>query len=141
MNAVNCALAMADKMVILNEKMGRDGQQALRMRIGLYTGPVVAGSLGSAERMKYTTIGDTVNTAARLESFDKDLVIPRLKDSTCRILIGEPTLRYVEGPFEVDKVGELSLKGKAQKIGAYCVLGRRSGSSDRAETTKVSQSA
>ena len=130
-NAVNCALAMEQKMLVLNEKMAEQGQQPLRMRIGIYTGPVVAGSLGSAERMKYTTIGDTVNTAARLESFDKDLVISRVTASPCRILIGEPTLRRVEGIFDVEKVGELSLKGKTERIGAYCVLGVGSGGSVR----------
>jgi len=74
--------------------------------------------------MKYTTIGDTVNTAARLESFDKDLVIARVTDSPCRILIGESTLRHVESRFDVEKVGELSLKGKSEMVGAYCVIGR-----------------
>jgi class 3 adenylate cyclase len=123
-NAVNCALAMEEKMVALNERMTAQGHQPLRMRVGVYTGPVVAGSLGSADRMKYTTIGDTVNTAARLESFDKDLVISRLGGSPCRILIGESTLRLVARAFNVEKVGELSLKGKDQKISAYCVLGR-----------------
>jgi class 3 adenylate cyclase len=122
-NAVCCALAMEQKIIALNERMSAQGQQPLRMRIGIHTGPVVAGSLGSADRMKYTTIGDTVNTAARLESFDKDLVIPRLAGMPCRILVGESTLRLVEGKFNVEKVGELSLKGKDQKISAYCVLG------------------
>ncbi|HZC81426.1 MAG TPA: adenylate/guanylate cyclase domain-containing protein, partial [Nitrospiraceae bacterium] len=123
-NAVNCALAMAQKMITLNGRMASEGQQPLRMRIGIYTGPVVAGSLGSADRMKYTTIGDTVNTAARLESFDKDLVIARVIDSPCRILIGESTLRHVESRFDVEQVGELSLKGKSEMVGAYCVIGR-----------------
>jgi len=131
MNAVTCALAMEQKMIALNGRMAADGQQPLRMRIGIYTGPVVAGSLGSAERMKYTTIGDTVNTAARLESFDKDLVIARATDSPCRILIGESTLQQVESLFEVEKVGELILKGKTERIGAYCVLGVGSGGSVR----------
>jgi class 3 adenylate cyclase len=125
--AVTCALDMGCKMVALNEKMTAQGQQPLRMRIGIHTGPVVAGSLGSAERMKYTTIGDTVNTAARLESFDKDLVLPRPTESPCRILMSEATLRLVEGLFDVEKVGELSLKGKAQSIGAYWVVGDLSG--------------
>jgi class 3 adenylate cyclase len=121
--AVICALAMGKRMIALNEKMTSQGLQPLRMRVGIHTGPVVAGSLGSADRMKYTTIGDTVNTAARLESFDKDLTIPELAGSPCRILISEATLNRVKELFQVKKVGELSLKGKAERIEAYCVLG------------------
>jgi class 3 adenylate cyclase len=121
-HAVRCALAMRDRMIALNRRMSTDGQHTLRMRIGIHTGAVVAGSLGSAERMKYTTIGDTVNTAARLESFDKDLTIPELKQSPCRILISESTLQHIKGFFNTKKVGELSLKGKMERIEAHCVL-------------------
>ena len=74
--------------------------------------------------MKYTTLGDTVNTAARLESFDKDLFLPHLATSPCRILIGESTLQYLEGRFETQQVGEMALKGKETKITAYSVIGR-----------------
>ena len=129
-NAVTCALAMEKKMIVLNGRMAAEGQQPLRMRIGLYTGPVVAGSLGSAERMKYTTIGDTVNTAARLESFDKDLVLPQLATSPCRILIGDSTLQHLGEQFETLQVGDMSLKGKATKITAHCVLGWKAGGRD-----------
>ena len=124
-NAVNCALSLEQEMVRLNALMKERGLPTLRMRIGIFTGPVVAGSLGSADRMKYTTIGDTVNTAARLESFDKELVLPHLATSPCRILIGESTLRYLDDQFETPRVGEMTLKGKETKISAYCVLGRR----------------
>ncbi len=85
-NAVSCALAMERKMIKLNSMMVAQGYHPLRMRIGIYTGSVVAGSLGSADRMKYTTLGDTVNTAARLESFSKELDLPQLADRPCRIL-------------------------------------------------------
>jgi len=127
LNAVNCALAMDEEMVRLNGVMLEQGLPMLRMRVGIYTGPVVAGSLGSADRLKYTTIGDTVNTASRLESFDKDLVLPHLETSPCRILIGESTLRCLGDLFATQRVGELSLKGKDEKITAYCVVARRSG--------------
>ena len=81
-------------------------------------------SLGSAAWLKYTTLGDTVNTAARLESYDKDLVLPHLVTSPCRILISEATLRCVGAHFETLPVGEMALMGKEQKIVTYCVLGR-----------------
>ena len=138
-NAVTCALAMERKMIALNEKMAELGHQPLRMRIGIYTGPVVAGSLGSADRMKYTTLGDSVNTAARLESYDKDLVVPELASRRCRILIGEPTLQHLGGKFLVKKVGELDLKGKTQPIGAYCVLGAGAGPEEQEVASAATQ--
>ncbi len=124
MNAVTCALALEHEMIRLNTKVKDQGLPQLRMRIGIYTGPVVAGSLGSADRMKYTTMGDTVNIAARLESFDKTLHLPHLEASPCRILIGDTTWQYLDDGYETQQVGELSLKGKTTKITAYCVLRR-----------------
>jgi class 3 adenylate cyclase len=123
-NAVNAALAMEKEMIRLNARMQEQGLPTLKMRVGIYTGHVVAGSLGSTERMKYTTVGDTVNTASRLESFDKDLMLPHLETSPCRIIIGESTLRFLGDQFQTQRVGELSLKGKEEKITAHCVIGR-----------------
>jgi class 3 adenylate cyclase len=131
-NAVNCALAMEQRMIEMNTKAAAQGQQPLRMRIGINTGPVVAGSLGSADRMKYTTLGDTVNTAARLESFSKEVDLSHLAASPCRILIGDTTLRYLDDRFQTERVGELELKGKAKKVEAYCVLGLRTGARENA---------
>ena len=123
-NAVNCALDMERQITRLNAAMQEQGRPPLRMRVGIYTGSVVAGSLGSSSRLKYTTVGDTVNIASRLESFDKDLILPHLATSPCRILIGESTLSYLESDHKTQPVGELSLKGKDEKITAYCVLCR-----------------
>jgi len=89
------------------------------MRIGIYTGPAVAGALGGLQRMKYTTVGDTINIASRLESYDKDLG----KEALCRVLIGESTLRYLGPGFRTERIGEVSLKGKEEKITIYRVLG------------------
>ena len=93
--AVDCALAMEKELKRPNTIWQRQNFPTVEMRIGIFTGPVVAGSLGSAQRLQYTTVGDTVKIASRLESFDKDLVDPDLADSPCRILIGETTLRYL----------------------------------------------
>jgi adenylate cyclase len=123
-NAVACALAMEKELVRLNRQWQEHQLPTVGMRIGIFTGEVVAGCLGSAERLKYTTIGDTVNTAARLESFEKDLVDP-VSQSPCRILIGESTLRYVENQFEMQAFGELSLKGKEQRILVYRVFSQK----------------
>ena len=95
------------------------------MRIGIFTGPAVAGSLGSTQRLKYTTVGDTVNTAARLESFDKEGSRLDSQRNPYRILIGDLTHRYVEDRFETEYIGEHFLKGKAEAVVIHQVVGRR----------------
>jgi adenylate cyclase len=124
MNAVNCALAMEREMMRINELWQQQHLPTARMRIGIFTGPAVAGSLGSAQRLKYTTIGDSVNIAARLESFVKDTWEPHPGESPCRILIGESTLRYLDQQFRTQRLGELSLKGKQEKVTVYRLFGR-----------------
>jgi adenylate cyclase len=120
-SAVNCALAMGTKLVQLNSMWEERDLPNVGMRIGIFTGPLVAGSLGSAERLEYTVIGDTVNIASRLESFDKSSFDPNFKSNTCRILIGESTHRYIEGQFKMEKVGEVKLKGQERKTTIYRV--------------------
>jgi adenylate cyclase len=123
-NAVNCALAMAREMDRLNKLWQEQQFPIMGMRIGIFTGPVVAGSLGSSQRLKYTTVGDTVNIAARLESFDKEVFNPHFVNSSCRILIGETTLRYLGDQFQTERLGEATLAGKDEKISVYRVVGR-----------------
>ena len=129
-NAVNCALAMEREMKQLNTFWQERNLPTVNMRIGIFTGPVVAGSLGSTRRLKYTTIGNTVNIASRLESFSKNIIGFDFTDRACRILIGESTVQYLGNQFRTKKVGELSLKGKAEKITAYCLIGRVDGHSN-----------
>ena len=119
-NAVNCALAMERKMSELNAFWKEEQLPSVGMRIGIFTGPVVAGPLGSSQRLKYTTVGDTVNIASRLESFDKKSA----EEIPCRILIGESTLFYLDSRFKTQKCGEVSLKGKDERISVYRVLGQ-----------------
>jgi adenylate cyclase len=122
--AVNCALAMERELKRLNSSWQQQDLATVEMRIGIFTGPVVAGSLGSAQRLKYTTVGDTVNVAARLESFEKDLIDPDLAYSPCRILVGETTVRHLDHQFVTKRVGEANLKGKDEKVTIYRVIGR-----------------
>jgi class 3 adenylate cyclase len=66
-----------------------------------------------------------MNTASRLESFDKELFPPDPEKQPCRIFIGEPTLRRLADRFEVERVGEAALKGKEQSVAIYRVIGRQ----------------
>jgi adenylate cyclase len=119
-NAINCALAMEKEMHRLNALWCEKGLPTVGTRVGIFTGTVVAGLLGSGKRFKYTTVGDTVNIAARLETYDKEVG----KDSVCRILIGESTLRHLDSQFTTEKIGEVSLKGRDERISVHRVLGK-----------------
>jgi adenylate cyclase len=123
-NAVNCALEMERSLRQLNSYWQAQELPTIGMRIGIFTGPLVAGTLGSAQRLEYTVIGDTVNTASRLESFEKDLFAFDGLTSPCRIIIGEATLQRLGRQFATQHLGEVSLKGKDQKVTVYGVVGR-----------------
>lgn len=122
-NAVDAALAMGETLSRLNLEWHQQGLPQVGMRVGIYTGPLVAGSLGGSEHLEYTVIGDTVNTASRLESFDKSLPPP--EGMAVRILIGETTRQRIAGDFRVESVGQVSLKGKDQGVKVFRVLGRQ----------------
>jgi len=119
--AVDCALQLRDEMEHLREVWKKEGLPLIRMRVGICTGPVVAGSLGAVERQEYTVLGDTVNTASRLESFDKNID----SESSCRILISETTLECLDGQFATECVGSVYLKGKESRVTIYRVIGRK----------------
>jgi adenylate cyclase len=125
-HAVQCALAMEQTLRQLNQRWHERQLPMIGMRIGIFTGPVVAGSIGSVQRLEYNVYGDTVNTASRLESYDKQSFIPDFLHAPCRILIGEVTLRYLDDQYLTQRVGEVTLKGKEQKVTVYRVLGRQS---------------
>lgn len=120
-NAVNCALAMRAELARLNSAWKARGWPEIAIRVGIHTGPVSAGCIGSTERMAYTVIGDTVNTASRLESYDKSVTGVTEDEQYCRILIGQPTLELVGARYDVWPLGEISLKGKAQGIKVFGV--------------------
>src|SRR5262249_41814428 len=125
MNAVECALGMGAALRELNHRWRTEQRATTGMRIGIFTGPADAGTLGSADRAGYVLVGDTMNTASRLESFDKELFAPDPDTNPCRILIGETTLSCVGDRFETEHVGDVSLKGKELMVGVYRVLGQR----------------
>ncbi|MBD2694528.1 adenylate/guanylate cyclase domain-containing protein [Anabaena catenula FACHB-362] len=116
-NAVGCALAMADKLRSLNQQWQLSGNPTVAIRIGIATGTVVTGMLGNAQRAEYTALGDTVNVAARLESYDKSL-----NCGLCRILISEETYQHIKDKFPTKFIGSSQLKGRDELTPIYQVL-------------------
>lgn len=115
--AVACALDMCERLQQLNVDWAQRGLPVIAMRVGIHTGPLVAGSLGGKHRLEYAVIGDTVNTASRLESFDKST--HDTTKSLCRILVSETTLKYLGNQFRVMAMGRVKLKGKQQELSIY----------------------
>jgi adenylate cyclase len=120
--AIRCAIAMGATLERLNAEWARRGWPTARQRIGIHTGTAVVGAIGSDERLKYTSVGDTINTAARLESLGGSLDFDR-EESLQRILIGESTRAVVGDAFEVADLGEFSVKGKSEPLRVFRVLG------------------
>jgi adenylate cyclase len=138
--AVDCALAMGKELQRLNGLWQEKGLPTVGLRIGICSGEVTAGCVGSSERLKYTTIGDVVNTASRLESYEKDLEAPDLRHSPSRTLIGESTQLLVKDRFWVQQAGSLQLKGKARPLSVFRVYGtKQDGVRQRADLRKATR--
>jgi adenylate cyclase len=137
-SAMRCALAMRREMERLNASWRVGNAPIVKMRVGIATGPVVAGCLGSAQRMKYTTIGDVANTAARLESYGKEIP-ERFLDPFCQITVAASTVEQLDGAFHLEAVGTPQLKGKSQGVEVFAVMGvRRNSTLPRDASTAVS---
>ena len=120
--AVKCALAMGRRLVELSREWKQAGLPGVSMRAGIYTGEVAAGSVGSDDRFEYAVIGDVVNTASRLESYDKSLADPDLLPTRCRILVGAPTHDLLDAKFLSREIGLLEVKGKVNKVPVFHIL-------------------
>jgi adenylate cyclase len=120
--AVACALAMDAALRPLNERSVARGLPPARLRIGLHTGEAVVGSLGSDERLKYTSVGDTVNLASRLESLEKDRM--PTDGAIARIWISEATAQRLGGRFRLAPEGSFHVHGRSQAVVVHRVLGR-----------------
>jgi adenylate cyclase len=111
-HAVQAAVKMQVKNAELNVQRKSNGMPTFETGIGINTGEVIAGYIGSPERMDFTVLGDHVNVAARLCSVAKG----------GRVLVGEPTYDIVKDGVEARSIGTSVLKGKADSVYAYEVL-------------------
>jgi adenylate cyclase len=112
--AVQSAISMISSLFEWNKERMQDGRRPIDMGIGINTGTVVAGNIGSPKRMDFTMIGDGVNLASRLES--------ACKQYSARILISEYTLGKLNGVYRTREVDHVVVKGKTQPVAVYEVL-------------------
>jgi adenylate cyclase len=112
-HAVQTALAMSEGLAELNRGWRARGRPALDIGIGINTGDMVAGNLGSSDIMSYTVIGDEVNLGARLESLNKQY--------GTRIIISEATRGALRGQYDVRALGDVVVKGKTMPVRIYSV--------------------
>jgi len=113
--AIRTALEMQERLAEWNSER-KEGTPALSIRIGINSGNAVAGEIGSINKKEYTVLGDTVNTASRLES---SVAKPG------SVVIGSNTLKMVDGLFECRPLGSFKVKGKALEVPAYEVIAAR----------------
>ncbi len=113
--AVRAAVRMRAALASLNERLRARGVPELKTGIGIHTGEVVAGNIGSESRMEYTVIGDAVNLASRLETSTKDLGAP--------VLMSDETYELTKHMCRARPIREITVKGRAKPVLAYEVVG------------------
>ncbi|HEV3073665.1 MAG TPA: adenylate/guanylate cyclase domain-containing protein, partial [Thermoanaerobaculia bacterium] len=112
--AVRAAVEIQRSLRVWNEDRAAQGLPGFAARVALNSGPVVVGDIGSARRVDYTVLGNTVNVAARLEA---------LVAGPGEVVVGPETYRLLAGAIPTEPLGEFQLKGLQQKIIAHRVTG------------------
>lgn len=118
--AVDCALGMVTALDRLNQGYRERGLPTVSVRVGIHTGEVVVGSLGSHERMKYTSVGDVVITAERLESVEG--IDHDYERWPARILVTSQTLDHLDERYDSEPLGRFELKGIGHEVEVHRVL-------------------
>lgn len=116
-HAAHAALKCQARLVELENKWRSEGKPVFRCRIGLNTGEIIVGNMGSAERLNYTVIGDAVNLASRLEGINKYY--------GTRIMLGETTQKLVADSFVTRLLDFVAVKGKNEAIRIYELVGEK----------------
>jgi adenylate cyclase len=115
MNAAVCAIAMRKELRLFNRHRESVNKIPISIGVALHSGPVIAGAIGAESRLDYTVIGDTVNTAARLESLTKEF--------GADTLISHSTWELIKDKAMASRVKEVKVKGKSQATMIYKLIG------------------
>ena len=113
--ALTAALEMRERLEVLNEKRKEAGEEPIRHGIGIHTGPVLAGSVGSPDRLVYAMVGDTVNLASRIQTLNKQFQTDILISHTTRALLKTETVR-------IESLGRTAIRGKSEEVEIFRVL-------------------
>jgi adenylate cyclase len=116
-HAVEAAIDMMDELRRLNAQWVAEGRDVkVDIGIGINTGPMIAGNIGSAQIMSYTVIGDAVNLGSRLESLNKQY--------STHIIISDETRQRLTGRYVFRPLGDVVVKGKTRPVAIFEVVGR-----------------
>jgi len=116
-HAVRAALDMIDELGRLNAQWRAEGRPTLDIGVGINSGPMIAGNIGSEQIMSYTVIGDAVNLGSRLESLNKNY--------GTRIIISEATKEQLIGQYNLKPLGDVVVKGKTKPVAIFQVIERQ----------------
>jgi adenylate cyclase len=110
-HAVQAALAMLKELDELNRRWAAQGRPTLAIGVGVNTGDMVAGNIGSESIMSYTVIGDAVNLGSRLESLNKQY--------GTSVIISAATRECLQGRYDIRALGDVVVKGKSQPVAIF----------------------
>lgn len=121
LNAIAASIAMYEQLQQLNQQLEVEGLPLIQFGIGIHTGIVVTGSVGSSRRLNYSVIGDTVNVAARLEAMNKEVK----EDNPYHLLVTSETYEYVRDYYRAKAVKSIQLRGREKETVICSILGKK----------------
>jgi class 3 adenylate cyclase len=113
-HAVRAAIAMRERMLMVNKNLQQQGYVPLRHGIGIHTGGVVAANIGSEDRLSYALVGDTVNVASRIQGLNKKFGTD--------ILISATTVARLTDNLDIEKLPATTVKGKRDPVGIFKLI-------------------